>query len=557
MKNWRIHLIFTFLFLFGIAIICRLVYLQIIDYKIYRAQALGQQIRLKEVEGLRGEILFKDGIKSLAINKEEWRVYALPKEITDKKNVSEVLGNILSESPKIISSKIEDTNCFSVIKNQLTEEEIKNVKDSNLNGIYLEKLSQRYYPQKTLSSQVAGFLGGNGDGQYGLEGYYDEILKGKKGFKEEETKGLIFFDSEGVEAAKDGSNLYLTIDYNIQFIAESLLQEAKDTLDIESGQIIVLEPNSGKVIALANFPNFNLNEYSKEKDLSIFQNGAVQKLFEPGSVFKPITIAIALNEGKITPDTTYIDKGYVKIGNETIDNYDKRVYGETSMTQVLEKSINTGAIYAQKSVDRDVYLKYLDKFGFNEQTGIDLQGEAYSSNENLNKGGEINLATSSFGQGIEMTPLQLARAFCVIANGGKLVKPYIVEKTINEKGEETETLPQISKEGIITSQTITQLTTMLINVIENGYGTRAKVPGYYVAGKTGTAQVPIEGKRGYDPNKTIQSFIGFSPALNPRFLILVKLDNPKAKTAEYSATPIFGKLAKYIIDYWQIPPDYE
>ncbi len=557
MKNWRIHLIFTFLFLFGIVIICRLVYLQIIDYKIYRAQALGQQIRLKEVEGLRGEILFKDGIKSLAINKEEWRVYALPKEITDKKNVSEVLGNILSESPKIISSKIEDTNCFSVIKNQLTEEEIKNVKDSNLNGIYLEKLSQRYYPQKTLSSQVAGFLGGNGDGQYGLEGYYDEILKGKKGFKEEETKGLIFFDSEGVEAAKDGSNLYLTIDYNIQFIAESLLQEAKDTLDIESGQIIVLEPNSGKVIALANFPNFNLNEYSKEKDLSIFQNGAVQKLFEPGSVFKPITIAIALNEGKITPDTTYIDKGYVKIGNERIDNYDKRVYGETSMTQVLEKSINTGAVYAQKSVDRDVYLKYLDKFGFNEQTGIDLQGEAYSSNENLNKGGEINLATSSFGQGIEMTPLQLARAFCVIANGGKLVKPYIVEKTINEKGEETETLPQISKEGIITSQTITQLTTMLINVIENGYGTRAKVPGYYVAGKTGTAQVPIEGKRGYDPNKTIQSFIGFSPALNPRFLILVKLDNPKAKTAEYSATPIFGKLAKYIIDYWQIPPDYE
>jgi len=306
---------------------------------------------------------------------------------------------------------------------------------------------------------------------------------------------------------------------------------------------------------LANFPNFNPNEYSKEKNFEIFQNGAIQKIFEPGSSFKAVTMAIALNEGKITPETTYYDKGFIKVGAETIYNYDKRVYGQKSMAEVLEKSINTGAVFAVQSVPKDIYLKYLDKFGINEKTGIDLQGEIFSINTNLKNGKEINLATASFGQGIEMTPLNLAQAFCVIANGGKLIKPYVVEKIVDGIGTEIETQPVILEEGILTNQTVTQLTTMLINVVENGYGKKAKVPGYYIAGKTGTAEVPVGGK--YDPNKTIQGFAGFAPALNPRFVILVKLDNPKVKTAEYSAAPVFGKLAKYILDYWQIPPDYE
>ena len=554
MKNWRINLIFTFFGIFWAAIFARLIFLQIFERGFYQAQALGQQMKLEEVEGQRGEIFFKGNTKSLAINKEKWQLYLLPKEIKDKKIVAETLANILNISSDSILLKIEKEKNFLTIKSKLTDEETEKLKNLRLEGVHLEKVFGRYYPQNNLASQVVGFLGGDGKGQYGLEGYYNDILKGEIGYKEE-VKGFIFSDLENLKPTENGSSLYLTIDYNIQFIAESLLKDAEADLDIEAGQIIVLEPKTGKIIALANFPNFNPNEYSKEKNFEIFQNGAIQKIFEPGSSFKAITMAIALNEGKITPETTYYDKGFIKVGAETIYNYDKRVYGQKSMAEVLEKSINTGAVFAVQSVPKDIYLKYLDKFGINEKTGIDLQGEIFSINTNLKNGKEINLATASFGQGIEMTPLNLAQAFCVIANGGKLIKPYVVEKIIDGIGTEIETQPVILEEGILTNQTVTQLTTMLINVVENGYGKKAKVPGYYIAGKTGTAEVPVGGK--YDPNKTIQGFAGFAPALNPRFVILVKLDNPKVKTAEYSAAPVFGKLAKYILDYWQIPPDYE
>jgi len=557
MKNWRINLVLVFILIFGAAIISRLFYLQIIKRGFYQAQALGQQVRLREVEGLRGEIFFKNKTKSLAINKERWVVYVLPEEIEDKTLTAEILSKTLDKPQDLILSKIEEGDYYTAIKNRLTEEEVEKIESLNLEGVYWEEFPGRYYPQETLASHTIGFLGGDEKGQYGLEGYYDEILRGKEGFKEE-RKGFILLDSlfgpENLEPVEDGSDLYLTIDYNIQFKAESLLEEAKELFDIEAGQIIVLEPDSGEVLALADFPNFNPNQYSKEKDLSIFQNGAVQKIFEPGSVLKPITMAIALNEGKITPSTTYQDEGYVKVGVETIYNYGRRVYGEKSMTEVLEKSINTGAVFVSKLIPREVFLEYIDKFGFNKQTDIDLQGEIYSQNENLKKGQEINFATASFGQGIEMTPIQLIRAFCVIANGGKLVKPYLVEKIVNTSTSEIQ--PQVLGE-VINQQAAFQLTAMLISVVENGFAKAAKIPGYYIAGKTGTAQVAYEEKGGYYPDKSIQSFIGFGPALNPQFLILVKLDNPKTKTAEYSAVPIFKKLAKHIIDYWQIPPDYQ
>ena len=341
----------------------------------------------------------------------------------------------------------------------------------------------------------------------------------------------------------------MTLDYDIQFMAEKLLAEAKENLEIEEGQIIVITPDSGKIVALANFPNFNPNqykEYATDGYLEIFKNGATQKLFEPGSVLKPITFAAALEEEKITPQTTYVDEGKVKIDGRTIYNYDGKVYGLQTMTNVLEKSINTGAVFAEKKLSDNTFLDYLEKFGIFEESGIDLP-EVYSKNEEFKKGYEVNFATASFGQGIEMTPIQLARAYCAIANGGKLVRPYLLSSaTFSDKKEE--------ERQVISSKTASQLTSMLVSVVENGFGKRAKIPGYYIAGKTGTAQVAEGGK--YSTEKTIQTFAGFFPAFNPQFLILVKLNNPKTKTAEYSAVPIFHDLAEYIIHYYQIPPDY-
>ena len=564
MRSWRLNTVLVLIIIFGVAIVGRLFYLQLLNYKFYQAQALGQQAGFSEAQGQRGEIFLKNSqeskgaygtgdVKSLAINKEKWAVSAVPQKIEDKNIFSELLGKAIGESKEFVLSKIETRDSYTVIKKDLSKAAVEEIEKMKLDGVSLENIPGRYYPQEKIASQVIGFLGGDGAGQYGIEGYYDEILKGQAGIKEEK-RGLDLINFSAPELDLNGSDVYLTIDDNIQFEAESLLKEAQKKLNIDSGQIVVLKPDTGRVLAIANFPSFDLNFYSKEKDLDIFQNSAIQKLFEPGSIMKPFTMSMGINEGKITPDTTYTDYGFIKIGPATIYNFDRKKYGQQTMTGVLEKSINTGAVFVSQLISHQTFLDYLGKFGFNEKTGIELQGEV--SSKNVLNGPDVEFATASFGQGISVTPIQIARGFSVIANGGKLANLYVVEKIA--KGEkETETIPQVSNEQIISKQTASQVTTMLTSVVEKGFGSGAKIPGYYLAGKTGTAQVPFKDKKGYETDKTIQTFIGFGPALNPQFLILVKLDNPKVSSSALSAVPIFRKLAQYIINYWQIPPDYD
>jgi len=567
-RNWRIILILVLVFICGAIIVGRLFFLQILNHKLYQAQALGQQAGFASIVGIRGQVYCENSqqtkgaeasgeFKSLAINKEEWTLSASLSEIEDKSNFAEVLSQNIGQTKDEILSELEGEDSYAVIKRGVTNEELEKLKALDIKGLKWEGTSKRFYPQGELASSVLGFLGGEGTGQYGIEGYYEDVLKGEDGIKEEK-KGLdLIFSSESDEdMSLDGSSVYLTIDYNIQFETEALLKEAKEKFNIDSGQIIVIKPDTGKILALANYPFFNPNEYSKVTDMNIFQNGAVQKLFEPGSIMKPFTMATALNEGKITPESTYVDTGSLSFGTKAIHNFDNKVYGQQTMTQVLESSINTGAVFAQEQVSHEIYLSYLEKFGFTKKTGIDLQGEVYSRNETLmNNAPDMNIATSAFGQGIELTPLQIVRGFCALANGGKLVKPYIVEK-ISDGTKETYTKPEISG-SIVSKQTTSQLTSMLVSVVDNGFNKVAKIPGYYLAGKTGTAQVPLTTGKGYDEDKTIQSFIGFGPAYNPQFLLLVKLDNPKVSKSSLSAVPIAKELEQYLINYWQIPPDYD
>ncbi|MDO8486618.1 MAG: penicillin-binding protein 2 [Candidatus Staskawiczbacteria bacterium] len=564
MKSWRLNAVLTLIMIFGAAIIGRLFYIQILNHKLYQAQALGQQSGFSEVHGQRGEVLFRNSqeskgaygtgdVKSLAINKERWAVFAIPQEVEDKDIFSELLGNAIGESKEFVFLKIENRDSYTIIKKDLSKEYIDEIKKIKLNGAYLENIEGRYYPQEEMASKIIGFWGGDGVGQYGIEGYYEDVLKGQSGIKEDK-KGLDQINFLSTEADLNGSDVYLTIDYNIQFQAESLLKEAQKNLNIESGQIIVLKPDTGRILAIADLPSFDPNFYSKEKKLDIFQNSATQKIFEPGSIMKPFTMSMGINEGKITPNTTYIDNGFVKMGPDTIYNFDKKKWGKQTMTGVLEKSINTGAVFVSQLIPHPTFLNYIDKFGFNEKTGIELQGEVSSQNDI--KGPDVEFATASFGQGVSVTPVQIVRGFSVIANGGKLVKLHIVEKIV--KGDkETDITTQVLDEQVISKQTASQVTTMLMSVVERGFGDGAKIPGYYLAGKTGTAQVPFENKKGYYPDKTIQTFIGFGPALNPQFLILVKLDDPKVSSSSLSAVPVFKKLAQYIINYWQIPPDYD
>lgn len=564
-SNWRINIILIVVFIFGAAIVSRLFFLQILERKLFEAQAFGQQVALNDVTGSRGQIFCTNSqetkgdqgsgeVKSLAINKDSWAISVNPRDVSDKPAFAKALSKSINQTEAEILSKINSKDSYVVIKKDISSAELAGIRALNLKGLTWQNTPDRFYPQGEMASQMLGFLGGAGLGQYGVEGYYDDILKGKSGIQQEGS-GLNSVFSDNSQISLDGSDVYLTIDYNIQFQAEALLKQEQKKDDIDSGQIIVMRPDTGRIIALANFPNFNPNQYSKEKDLNIFQDSAIQKLFEPGSIMKPFTMAAALNEGKITPDTTYVDTGAVVIGPDTIHNFNFEKMGKQTMTGVLEHSLNTGAVFVEQKLDHKVFFSYIDKFGFTAKTGIDLQGESYSRNESLKNGPDMNFATASFGQGIELTPIQIARGFCAIANGGKLVKPFIVEKIVNGK-DSVNTRPDIS-EPIVSKQVISQLNSMLISVVDKGFNGVAKIPGYYLAGKTGTAEVPLKNGRGYELDKTIQSFVGYGPALNPQFLIMVKLDNPKVPKSSLSAVPIFKQLAQYIINYWQIPPDYD
>lgn len=551
MNRLRINLIFFSTIILGMAVIGRLYFLQVLKGDYYRALAQGQQKLIEETSGERGRVYFSGG-QILATNEKGEFLYISPRGIKTQDKTAKAISGIVKLPESEILEKTKKNDYFELIKKRLTAEEIASLKRLNLEGVYFGETIFRNYPQGTMASQVIGFLNEEGQGQYGAEGYYDEILKGREELQEKLKTPFGYLTSLNDERKASGADIWLTLDYSIQFMAEKLLQEAKESLDIQSGQIIVMEPRSGKILTLANFPSFDPNrykEYAKENKFETFQNSAIQKIFEPGSVFKPLTMAAALEEGKITPQTTYIDEGKLHFNGRTIYNFGRQEWGERTMTEVLEKSINTGAVFAQRAVGEEKFLKYLDSFKLFEPTGIELEGEIFSENRKLKNGKEIDFATASFGQGIEITPLQLMRAFSAIANEGKLVEPHIVDsKTIKTKPELTQ--------NVISSKTASQLAAMLVTVVESGFGKKAKIPGYYIAGKTGTAQVPFEDKKGYYSDRTVQSFMGFAPAFDPEFIILVKLDNPKAKSAEYSAAPIFHDLAKYIIDYRQIAPDY-
>ncbi len=552
MKHWRGNFILILFFVFGAALVGRLIFLQVIRHGFFEALAQGQRDPTSIERGERGNIFVQNkqgSILTLATLQKVPFVFLSPPEVKDAQRVVDTLSAVLGIGKETILSKIQQSNSlYEVVKKRLSQTEVQSLKRENLKGVYVGDENVRFYPQQELASQVVGFTNQDGQGQYGVEKYYNSILEGKEGIKNDARNPASYLLSVFSDTMQNGSDITLTIDPNIQATAESLLGEARTALHAQDGTVIVIDPRNGKILALANSPSFNPNDFASVKDFSIFQDSAIEKIFEPGSVFKAITMAGAIDTGSVTPETTYTDKGILQIGGYKIYNYDNRVWDLKSMKDVLNFSINTGAVFAQQQLGNISFLNYVKRFGILEPTNVDLPGEIYSQNKELLQGREINFATASFGQGIEMTPLQLVPAYSALANGGQLVRPYITQ----------DKQPSLST-PIISQETAKTVTSMLVDVVENGYGKAAKIPGYYIAGKTGTAQISWSSlgvaKSGYS-DKTVQSFVGYAPAYNPQFLILVKLTNPNTKTAEYSAEPIFKKLAQYIIDYLEIPPDY-
>ncbi|MEK7464819.1 MAG: penicillin-binding protein 2, partial [Patescibacteria group bacterium] len=317
---------------------------------------------------------------------------------------------------------------------------------------------------------------------------------------------------------------------------------------------IVLEPATGKILALAARPTYDPNAYSAEKDFSVFRIPIVDSQFELGSVFKPITMAAGINERVITASTTYGDPGVRRFGTFSVSNFDGRSYGTQTMTQVLEKSLNTGAMFAMERVGQERFFEYIKSFGFGEPTGIDVPGELAGNISNLSLGRDVDYATASFGQGIAMTPLQIAMGMAAIANDGTLMRPYIVEKLIDDSGAEEIRRPQEVRR-VISPESSETLTRMLVSAVRNGFENRAGVKGYFVAGKTGTAQIPLQDRRGYSDD-VIHTFVGYAPAFQPRFLVLLELVKPRGnRFAANTLTPVFHNLSQFMQNYYDVPPD--
>lgn len=563
-QSSRIYFLFFFFFLLGAAIIGRLFYIQIMKNDHYEALAMSQHIEEKVLSAERGKIFFSDGMTVLAENKGTKKVFIAPREIKNIKEVSKALAETLEMNQGEVFEKISDENDPWIFLKEVSTVKGEEIKD--IDGVHFEPNFERNYPEEEMASHAVGFCNKENQGQYGLEEYYQKELRGKDGFRKgivDATGGEIFSLFNEIQDPLDGDDLITTLDFNIQLFAEKELNETVQKYGAAGGAVIISQPSTGDILAMvslgrADKDKFNPNNFS-EFAMEDYKNSVVSVPFEPGSIFKPITMAGALMENVLSPDDTYIDKGEVKIGNHTIRNSDFQAHGQRTMTEVLELSLNTGMVYVQQELGSEKFTDYVQKFNFGRKTGIDLAGEVTGSLYNiLNPCSNLKMieyANASFGQGVSMTPIQVVQAFSAIANQGKMMKPRVVKKIIHPDQSEEDIIPE-KVDKPISVEVASRLTAMLVSVVKNGYGKKAGIDGYLIAGKTGTAQVPDVEGGGYFSDKTIHSFVGFAPAFNPEFVMLLKLDDPRGiRFSSDSLAPIFHNIAQYLFTYFGIPPE--
>jgi len=550
---------------FVAVITVRLFSLQVLGHGFYTALAEGQHSLYEQLFPTRGKILVTDkdgGLYPLATNEPVFLVYANPSRISgDRVEIAERLAEFIDLDEATILERISKENDqYEPLEHEVDRETAERIRSLEIAGIEFSDEQARLYPEGRVGSHIVGFLGYDGDerkGQYGIEGAFQEQLAGEVGHLQAERDaagGWIPLGSNAIVPARNGDNVVLTIDRAIQHEACTQLDAAVEKHGADGGSVVVINPKTGAVLAMCGNPNFDPNDYGAVEDAAEYLNPVTFKQYEPGSVMKAITMAAAIDRGRVSPNSTYVDEGSVQYGSFTIRNSDGKAHGVQTMTQVLEESLNTGAIFAMKQIGQNDFASYLEDFGFGTKTGIELPGEQPGDVSALQLGREIYAATASYGQGITVTPLQLASAFGAIANRGLFMKPYIVKSLQHPDGSSTETQPQTVRQ-VISPQSATTVTAMLVNVVRNGHGQRAGVDGYYVAGKTGTAQVPKQDGPGYEEHVTIGSFAGFAPVEDPVFAMVVRIDRPRdVQFAESSAAPLFGTIADFILHYYGIPP---
>jgi cell division protein FtsI/penicillin-binding protein 2 len=557
-------------FLFGVicaaalGLVARLFYWQIYAAAPLQKQLNAQHTLDEQVPARRGSIYDRNG-DLLAGNLSVDYLYADLTQIKQPEQVAARLAPVVGESAENLRSLLTPSEPNRVYVRllggrKLTPEQSEAVRSLHIPGIFLEPTTKRVYPEDQLAAHVLGFVDGESQGWYGVEGQYAAEVGGRPGHlrAERDTAGNeIGFGPREFEPPVDGSDLVLTIDRTIQYIAERELDRAIVEHKAAGGTVIVMQPHTGALLAMASRPTFDPNRYEEYADHpEVFANPAVSLQYEPGSTFKIVTMAAALNEKLVTPETTYLDTGVFNVGGYALHNWDGKANGVTTMTQLLEKSSNVGAATVAFKLGRERFYRYVSLFGFGKPTGIDLQGEVAGTvkDPSARGWGEVDLATNAYGQGISVTPIQMITAAAAVANGGILMRPYVVDRIVDPASGKVvrQTQPQIVRQ-VIGRDTAATLLRMLVSAAENGETRGYLIPGYHVAGKTGTASIPVNGA--YDPNLTIASFVGIVPANDPQFVVLVKIDKPTDEPwGSLIAKPAFSAIAEELTRYLKIRP---
>lgn len=553
----RFIAILASLFLLYTFLLGRLFYWQIIRAEEIKEIKNNQSTESLELLPRRGDVLFSDNFP-IATNNINYLTYANPKIISDVNKYSNELAEVLVYDVASISARL-NMDLFWVRLGVFDHETKEKIEKLDLPGIGFQIEASRFYPEASMAAHLIGFVGKDEEGQnkgyLGLEGYYERQLKGSPGrlYVVKDALGNPILTDVREERKIDGRTLITSIDRTIQYIANEALKKGIEQYEAEGGSIIVMEPESGRILAMSSVPQFDPQTYYEFEGES-YQNPVISNLYEPGSTFKVLVMAAALNEGLVTPDTRCdICAAPIKLSGFTIKTWNDQYHANTTMTEVIQNSDNTGMVFVGQKLGIDKMTYYLEQFGFGEPTGIDLQGEASGTLRRKAEWLPIDLATSSFGQGISVTPIQLISAVSTIANGGYLVKPYVVEKIIDENGSTIEIKPE-RKRKVLSDNASEVMKWIMVNAVENGDSRWVTLGSIPVAGKTGTAQIPVAGR--YDPNQTIASFVGFFPADKPKISMLVLINKPKTSIyGSETAAPVFFSVAQDIVSYYGIKPE--
>lgn len=558
--NWRYRVTLGILTCFFLLVVVRLFYWQVVKADELTRFGQSQYGRPLRIDAIRGTIKTSDEF-AVAANKISYLLFASPKEIkpSEKEKTAGLLSSLLKIEEASVSAALSRDKLWVPVHAGVSSEQKSEISSLKLPGIGFEQQNTRFYPEGSMAAQLLGFVGrndvGEDKGYFGLEGYYDRQLRGKRGKAVHIQDALgrpivarLSNDSDRI----DGRSLILSLDRVIQFSVEKKLLAGIAQYQASGGMAAVINPKNGAVLAMASYPSFDQRRYREFED-SVYKNPFIVNLYEPGSTFKSLIMSAGIDSGVVKPETKCpICQGPVQIGEYAIRTWNNKYRDDITMTEVIQHSDNTGMVYVGKTLGLDRMLEYLEKFGIGDLTGIDLQGEVSPGLRPRDEWYPIDLATASFGQGIHVTPLELLVGFASLANEGRRMEPHVVAKIQTPEGE---TIPIEPKElsRPVSAKTAKIMTEILVNAVDNGEAKWAKPKGYRIAGKTGTAQIPIAGH--YDPNKTIASFIGFAPADDPRFAMLVIIDRPTTSIyGSETAAPIFFDIARDLFSYYQISP---